>query len=101
MRFGLTEETLRKIKTIFSKFPDVEEVVLYGSRAKGNYKPGSDIDLTMKGNISHSTLLSIRALFDESTLPYAVDLSIFNRISNTDLIDHIRRVGVLVYKKLI
>ena len=51
MRFGLTDETITKINTVFVKYSEIEEVVLYGSRAKGNYREGSDIDLTLKGDL--------------------------------------------------
>lgn len=47
MEYGLTQETIRKITGIFSRHTDIEEVILYGSRAKGNYAPGSDIDMTL------------------------------------------------------
>ncbi|MBS0626813.1 MAG: nucleotidyltransferase domain-containing protein, partial [Verrucomicrobia bacterium] len=47
MRYGLNELTIQKITDVFTKFPSIEKVVLYGSRAKGNYKNGSDIDLCL------------------------------------------------------
>jgi len=49
MRFGLTEDTIEKFHSVFRKYPEIEEVIIYGSRAKGNYREGSDIDLTLKG----------------------------------------------------
>jgi predicted nucleotidyltransferase len=49
-RFGLTETTIQKINGIFTRYPQVEKTVLYGSRAKGNFKNGSDIDLTLFGD---------------------------------------------------
>ena len=52
MKYGLEEQTLQTIFLIFGKYPEVEEVILYGSRAKGNFKPFSDIDITLKGKIS-------------------------------------------------
>jgi uncharacterized protein len=49
MKFGLTENTIEKFNSVFEKYPEIEEVVVYGSRAKGNYREGSDIDITLKG----------------------------------------------------
>jgi len=73
---------------------------LYGSRAKGNYKVGSDIDLTMQGDgLNFSLLSTIADELDQLPLPYQFDLSIFNNINSPDLVDHIERVGVLFYQK--
>ena len=97
MKYGLEEQTLQTIFLIFSKYPEVEEVILYGSRAKGNFKPFSDIDITLKGKISPETLLSINCAFSESSLPYLFDISIFNDLNNQNLIDHINRWGKVIY----
>ena len=94
MKYGLEEQT---IFLIFGKYPEVEEVILYGSRAKGNFKPFSDIDITLKGKISPETLLSINCAFSESSLPYLFDISIFNDLNNQNLIDHINRWGKVIY----
>ena len=100
MKYGLSEEVLKKIKAVFGKFEEVEEAVLYGSRAKGNYKPGSDIDIALKGGKVHLQLLNtIDMELDELLLPYNFDLSIYDHISNNDLVAHIQRVGKVVYKK--
>ena len=50
MKYGLSDQTIKKIIDVFGKFPNVSEVIIYGSRAKGNFKNGSDIDLSFKGN---------------------------------------------------
>ncbi|HEX2869409.1 MAG TPA: nucleotidyltransferase domain-containing protein [Ignavibacteriales bacterium] len=101
MKFGLDENTIEQIKAVFVSFPEIEEAVLYGSRAKGNFKNGSDIDLTLKGeNISYSTLNNISLSLDDLMLPYMIDLSIYKQIDNPDLIDHITRVGVCFYRKI-
>ena len=97
MKYGLEEQTLQTIFLIFGKYPEVEEVILYGSRAKGNFKPFSDIDITLKGKISPETLLSINCAFSESSLPYLFDISIFNDLNNQNLIDHINRWGKVIY----
>ncbi|MDV3353125.1 nucleotidyltransferase domain-containing protein [Leptothoe sp. ISB3NOV94-8A] len=73
---------------------------MYGSRAKGNYRPGSDIDLTLMGrDISHEQLLAIEHQLDDLLLPYLFDLSIFSHIENPDVIAHINRVGLTFYEK--
>ncbi len=100
MRFGLTEKTIEGIQGIFSHFSELEEAVLYGSRAMGNYQVGSDIDLTLKGSNLHlATLNKISIELDDLMLPYKLDLSIFDHISNSELKDHIRRVGICFYKR--
>jgi predicted nucleotidyltransferase len=100
MNHGLTSETADRIRSVLARFPDVEKAVLYGSRAKGNYKRGSDIDLTLFGDqLNKSTLAHIDDKLDDLLLPYKIDISIFANISHSDLIDHIRRVGVVFYEK--
>ncbi|MFH1362325.1 MAG: nucleotidyltransferase domain-containing protein [bacterium] len=98
MKFGLTEEIIGKINNIFAKYPQVEEVILYGSRAKGNFKKGSDIDLTLKGRgLDLSLANKISLEIDDLLLPYSFDISILDQISNPDLISHIKRRGVIFY----
>ena len=100
LRFGLKESTIDSINAVFSQYPDIEKAVLYGSRAKGNYREGSDIDLTlMGGKLSHAQLNRIEMQIDELLLPYTIDLSLFESIDNANLIDHIRRVGVVFYEQ--
>lgn len=100
MRYGLKEEVVKQITDVFARFPDIEKVLLYGSRAKGTYKNGSDIDLCLLGNNIDLTLLSkIDLALDELFLPYSFDLSIYNNLSNPDLISHIDRVGIPIFSK--
>jgi len=100
MKFGLKDDIVLKIRRIFSAFPEVDEVVLYGSRAKGNPKPGSDIDLTLKGkNLNLSVLNKISLQLDDLLLPYTFDLAIYKHIDSPELIDHIQRIGISFYKK--
>ena len=100
MNFGLSDKTIAEIKKIFAKFPLVEKVIIYGSRAKGNFRSGSDIDLTLFGEgLNSDILLQINREFDESFLPYKFDLSIFAQLENQDFIDHIKRVGIIFYTK--
>jgi predicted nucleotidyltransferase len=100
MNHGLTSETVDRIRSVLARFSDVEKAVLYGSRAKGNYKPGSDVDLTLFGSgLNPSILSQINSALDDLLLPQKIDTSIFAKILHADLIDHIRRVGVVFYEK--
>ncbi|MEQ6120533.1 nucleotidyltransferase domain-containing protein [Reichenbachiella sp. MALMAid0571] len=97
---GLTQEDTDNIKAVFSKYSQIEKVLLYGSRAMGNYKPASDIDLTLIGsNIDLSLLLKIEFDLDDLMLPYKFDVSIYDKITNPSFIDHINRVGKEFYAK--
>ena len=98
--FGLSKAVVLAIQGVFVSHPEVEEVILYGSRAKGNYKVGSDIDLTMKGEAVDFALLStVSYELYELPIPYSVDLSIFSNISNEALVEHIERAGKVFYTK--
>ncbi|KPA19410.1 DNA polymerase [Candidatus Magnetomorum sp. HK-1] len=98
MKFKLKEETINKINQVFKKYDKVEKTILYGSRAKGNAKYSSDIDLTLIGkNINLKLLNKISMDIDDLLLPYITDLSIYHHIKNQDLIDHISRVGKIFY----
>jgi predicted nucleotidyltransferase len=100
-RFGLKETTIQKICVILRRYPQVKQAILYGSRAKGNYKNGSDIDLTLRGgaDLTLRVLYKIMDELDDLLLPYTIDLSIFKDIGDPDVIEHIRRVGVTFYEK--
>lgn len=100
MKFGLNHKTIQEIINIFTSNPKVDEVILYGSRAKGNYKIGSDIDLTLKGfDLDMQDVNNLYIKLDELYLPYSFDISIFEKLDNKDLIDHINRVGTVIYEK--
>ncbi|MFK8262714.1 nucleotidyltransferase domain-containing protein [Capnocytophaga canimorsus] len=98
-QFGLETTVLASFQDIFEKFENIEKVIVYGSRAKGNFRYNSDIDLSIIGEVSYDDLLKIEFLIDELLLPYKVDLSVFNKIDNSDLKTHIERVGIVLYKK--
>ena len=98
--FGLTVATLDKIRGVFARYPQVEKAVLYGSRAKGNYKHGSDIDLTLYGDdLTYNNLLAMLSNLDDLLLPYMIDLSIFKMLDHAKLREHIKHVGVLFYER--
>ena len=100
MPFGLSVATLEKLRAVFSRHKAIECVVICGSRAKGNYRRGSDIDLTIKGDeISFAQFMQIADQIDDLMLPYSVDLSQYQQIENLELIAHIDRVGVEIYRR--
>ena len=101
MKFGLSKQTLEKIEGVFAKHPEIEQVILYGSRARGHYKNGSDIDLTFVGNaaLTHFSLNQVMDEIDDLLLPYSFDYSLLNQIEDPDLLAHIQNVGVLFYQQ--
>lgn len=100
MAFGLSDNTCSTIHAILGRYPAITKAVLYGSRAKGNYTPGSDIDLTLMGDaLDYQVLSSVASALDESDIPYTVDVSVFDRIDNPALREHIERVGVVFYQR--
>ena len=100
MNHGLSAQTVERIVTVLAHYPEIEKAVLYGSRAKGNYRNGSDIDLALFGNsLNFSLLTRLDNELDDLLLPYKFDLSFFASLTHPELIDHIRRVGVVLYER--
>lgn len=100
MRFGLKEEDISAINELFRQYENIEKILIYGSRAKGNYRPGSDIDLTIVGKgLTFSEQMRLENQLDDLLLPYKIDLSQLSKISNPDLLEHIQRVGLDFYSK--
>lgn len=98
--YGLPEKTVAVIRGILAGFPSVEKAILYGSRAKGTYRHGSDIDLTLMGDsLDLQVLAEIAGKLEESPIPYQVDLSLWDRLDHPGLRDHILRVGVVFYER--
>lgn len=99
MKFGLSDKVILSVNSVFKKYSSIEKVILYGSRAKGNYRTGSDIDLTIYSNdSSHALLSKVLVDLDELLLPYKIDLSFYNDIGNDSLKEHINRVGIVFYE---
>jgi len=99
--FGITEKTHKILIEVFKDFSEVEQVVIFGSRAKGNYKQGSDIDLALKGkNVTPETALNVSVVINErKPVPYFVDVISYSHITNPELKEHIDRVGLVLYSK--
>jgi predicted nucleotidyltransferase len=99
MKYGLDESVIQQINKLLRMFTGIEKAILYGSRAKGNYKNGSDIDISLVGdNLNLQDVTQIYVEFDKLNLPYSADISIFSDISNPNLVDHINRVGIIMYE---
>ncbi len=97
---GLKPATIEKLVGVFQRHEAIDSVILYGSRAKGTYKEGSDIDLSIKGHmLPFAELMQIEDEIDDLYLPYEIDLSQYEQLKNPDLIDHINRVGIVFYSK--
>jgi uncharacterized protein len=97
--FGLKQQHIDLINDVFAQYPQIEQVTIYGSRAKGNHKPCSDIDLTIIGDLDFGSLMKLANQLDDLFLPYKMDISLHHKINHPDLIDHIQRVGKVFYEK--
>ena len=99
MEFGLKDKEINALRETLASIPEVEEAIIYGSRARGTNKLASDIDITLKGsNLTYLQLALLDAKIDDLYLPYFVDLSLFSMLSNGDLIDSIEREGKVLYR---
>lgn len=98
--FGLSDQVLETIRGILAEYPAIEGATIYGSRAMGTHRPGSDIDLTLIGaSLTEWHLGEIAGRLEESDIPYLVDLSLRKDIQNTSLLEHIDRVGAVFYAR--
>jgi len=99
-RYGLTERDMETIISILNKYTEIKNVHLFGSRAKGSYRYGSDVDLAiMDSELDTKKLARIKRDFEESSLPYNVDIVDFTRLDDQELIDHIKRVGIPFFQQ--
>ena len=99
MEFGLKDIELQAIRETLATIPEVEEAIIYGSRARGTNRVSSDVDITLKGsNLTYLQLALLDAKIDDLYLPYFVDLSLFSMLKNQDLIESIEREGKLLFR---
>lgn len=98
---GLTVDDLQVISHVFSEQPAVKNAILFGSRAKGNFRQGSDIDIALTGeSITFQDVSRLSYLLNEETnLPYKIDLLNYHTITEPDLKAHIDRIGIEIYKR--
>jgi len=97
--YGLSQRDYDKIYETIAHARGVEQAILYGSRAKGNFKEGSDIDLTILGEMTWAEFHQLENQLDDLMLPYQFDLSLLVSIDNKNLIEHINRVGKVFYQR--
>jgi predicted nucleotidyltransferase len=97
--FGIYPKSYEEILSIIEDCSSIDEVIIYGSRAKGNFREGSDIDITLKGNISKEDLNKLWHKLDDSFIPYKFDISVYKELKSESLKEHINRVGKVFYKK--
>jgi predicted nucleotidyltransferase len=97
--FGLTDSEQEMIRAVLRRHAEVTEAKIFGSRAKGNFQPNSDVDLALWGNLSLSTLAAIAGELDELPLPYTFDVQAYDAIRHQPLREHIDRVGQSFYTR--
>jgi predicted nucleotidyltransferase len=99
-KYGLEDFTISRIVSILESNPKIEKIVLFGSRAKGNYQNGSDVDLSLMGKgLELNDILNASIEIDDLALPYQFDFVIYDRIKEKALTDHIDRVGVTLFER--
>jgi predicted nucleotidyltransferase len=97
---GLSDKTLAQIRGVLADFPQVEKALLFGSRAKGTHKRGSDIDLALVGcNLDWETVGRISSALDDLPSPYRLSLIMFNERTDSEVAAHIRRVSICLFEK--
>ena len=100
MHYGIPDTVFGKILEAIQSCSKVEEAVLFGSRAKGNYRPGSDIDIALKGvKVSLAEKIGIEIFLGDAIFPYKLDLVIYGDISEPALKEHIDRAGVSLFQR--
>ncbi len=100
MIYGLKDDAIARIRAVLARYPQVDKALIYGSRAMGTDRTGSDIDLALFGkHIDLQLVNRISNDLDDLMLPWMFDLTIFHHIDNPDLIDHINRVGKVFYQR--
>src|SRR3989338_2427709 len=101
MTLGLSSKELSEITLILKKFPDIQEAILFGSRAMGTFKPASDVDIALKGRITLPVVARFKALLEEeSPMPYTFDVVDYHTIETPAFKEHIDKHGKSIYKQI-
>ena len=99
MKFGLSDTVIKELQDIFKRHVNIKKVLIFGSRSKGNYRAGSDIDLAVIGdNLDYNQILDIVCEIEELELLYSVDILDYQKKKGTPIGDHIDRVGQVFYE---
>ena len=97
---GLSAATLEKVRAVLERFPEVERAVLFGSRAKGTHKPGSDIDLALEGAaLDWRVVGRLYTALDDLLLPYTFSLIVHDQATGPEVAAHIARVGISIFER--
>lgn len=100
VKYGLLESDINQIVSVLQLNRNITKIVLFGSRAKGTYHAGSDVDLALSGaNLGLQDVLDLSIEIDKLSLPYMFDLILYNRIKETSLLDHLQRVGITLFER--
>ncbi len=101
MNFGLSEKSYNLILETLQKFPEIEKTIIFGSRAMGNYKKGSDVDLAIKGkNVNFDTVLKLHSILEQDLpLPYFFDIVDYKELENENLKEHIEKFGIVLFER--
>ena len=96
---GLDEKTQESIRNVFKEFSAIKEARIFGSRVIGNFRPNSDVDIALFGDLNGEVRGRVSAALDALPTPYQFDVVCYLEIQNSDLKDHIDRVGKILYKQ--
>ncbi len=101
MKYGLSEEQLEQVKTIIAEHKEIEEAILFGSRAIDTYKEASDVDIAVKGEkVNLTTAAKLKNELEEETyIPFFFDIIVYNTIKQEELIKHIDTKGIVIYDR--
>ena len=100
MKYGLSEEQFTEIIDIISTYPEIESAIIFGSRATGSFRRGSDIDIAILGNeVDYNLLLGIKGRFEDSDLPFFLDIIAYSIVESEDLKKNINEQGKVIYKR--
>jgi len=99
-KYGLQESDIEQIVFSMQQNLNITKIILFGSRAKGTYHTGSDVDLALYGDkLGFNDILDLSIEIEKMNLPYKFDLILYNRIKESTLIDHINRVGIRLFER--
>lgn len=97
--FGLSDLEVQLLRDVLGRYPTVETALVFGSRAKGTARARSDVDIAVTGNVDMLLGQQLEMDFDELPLPYTFDVVVLDSVTSVDLLEHIRRVGTVLYRK--
>ncbi|HWB25564.1 MAG TPA: restriction endonuclease subunit S [Chitinophagaceae bacterium] len=100
MKFGLDDSIIEKLQAVLETCPKIDKAYIFGSRAKGNYRADSDIDIAVKGyDITLDDIIKLGVAFEEKGITHKIDLLDYNNIKEPALAEHIDRVGIEFYSR--